>query len=118
MGTINLTVQAHGTGWQETGTVVNWTTASGSDDYRWFSTGREILHFKCATGPHTLTVTSQPDSPYGRHGTSNDFAQAVASATEYVSQMFPRAGWADSTGYINIPAPSAQLSFWVEAAPN
>jgi hypothetical protein len=117
MGTINLSVQHQGKSWQTDGTVVTWTTASGTDDYRFPSSGREIVHFKCGTGPHNLTVTSQPDSPFGRHASGDDFVQAAASATEYVSQMFPRPGWADTLGFINMPAPNAQLSFWIEAVP-
>ncbi len=119
MGTVNLSVQTPGGAYATAGTVVTWTTSSGTDDYRYISSGREIVHFKCATGPHTLTVTAQPISPSGRplSGAGDNFAQAAASSTEYTSQMFPRPGWADTLGYVNIPAPSAQLSFWIERVP-
>ncbi len=119
MGTINLSVQSPGAGYATSGTITTWTTASGTDDYRFISSGREIVHFKCATGPHTLTVTAQPVAPTGRplSGAGDNFAQAAASSTEYVSQMFPRPGWADTNGYINMPAPSSQLSFWIERVP-
>lgn len=115
MATLTLAPIAPGSGWGLLGTLVTWTVADGTSDYRFFSTGREVLHYKVATGPVTLTITSQGDTPAGRTG---NFSQSVATGVEGMTQMFPRNGWADTSGYINIPAPDANFSFWVEIIPN
>jgi hypothetical protein len=114
MATVTLAPVVPGTGWAKTGTPITWTVADGTSDYQFFSTGREVLHYLVATGPVTLTVTSQPDSPAGRLG---DFVQAVATGVEGMTQMFPRNGWANAAGYIKIAAPDTNFSFWVEQMP-
>ena len=118
MATVTLTALAPGTGWGTTGSLVTWTTADGSSDYQFFSTGREVLHYKVGTGPVTLTVTAQPDSPAGRHAAGDNLVQSVATGVEGMTQMFPRSGWANAAGYVVIPAPDANFSFWVELIPN
>ncbi len=117
MATVTLAPVVPGTGWGASGTPVTWHAADGTSDYQFFSTGREVLHYLVATGPVTLTVTSQPGPVDARHGAANDFVQAVATGVEGMTQMFPRQGWAATDGYVKIPAPDSNFSFWVEQMP-
>lgn len=118
MAATTLTPIAPGTGWATTGTTVTWTAVDTTNGNQFLSTGREILHYKNTDGAaaHTLTITSQNDSPFNRKG---DFSQSIALSAEGCTQMLPKAGWADGSSMVQIPASNdSHFQFWVETVPS
>jgi hypothetical protein len=98
------------------GVAITWVAADTTNGNEFTSTGREILLVRNTDGanPHTVTVTSQPD-PYNRTG---DIASDSIAANGFVAyQQFPRAGWATTSGVIEVDGDDAQLEFAVLRLP-
>lgn len=102
-----LTIQTIPTGYDQTLDAMAWQALSAGADDTFISTGREILLFRNDDGaaPVVVTVTSEND-PQGRTG---DTTLSVPVGEYAVSQLFPRVGWAASTGLISIVCADADM---------
>jgi hypothetical protein len=103
-------------GYPTAGVAVTFAAADVAGKNYFISTGRELLVARntSADTPYTITIVSAADE-MGRTG--NITAESIAFGVTRMYGPFPRSGWSQSTGHINVEAANEAIEFAVIQLP-